>query len=182
MHLNTFASKAATSAVIVGTPVMIYNFLLTVLSQRHFRISANAFHFFPRNNGRGTAQVDLPQVGLASVKSSPGCVLRCDYWVIEAINVFNSAMTLRLYSLLWLMFVFFLQNVPNFLEKVMQLFKLYLTTKCLGQKEFFHVAKGVTCFMEMEQNDCQRLLIAILMHLGLDNTALSVGRVWMLFL
>ena len=75
------------------------------------------------------------------------------------------------------MFVFFLQNVPNFLEKVMQLFKLYLTSKCLGQKEFFHVAKGVTCFMEMEQNDCQRLLIAILMHLGLDNTALSVGRV-----
>ena len=30
MQFNAFASKAAINAVIVGTPVMIYNFLLTV--------------------------------------------------------------------------------------------------------------------------------------------------------
>jgi len=36
-----FCVKTATSAVFVGTPVMIYNFLLTVLSERHFRIFAN---------------------------------------------------------------------------------------------------------------------------------------------
>jgi len=38
---NAFASKAATNTMIVGTPVMIYNFLLTVLSERHFRIFTN---------------------------------------------------------------------------------------------------------------------------------------------
>jgi len=39
---NAFSSKAAaTNAVIVSTPVMIYNFLPTVLSERHFRIFAN---------------------------------------------------------------------------------------------------------------------------------------------
>jgi len=41
VQLKAFASKTATSAVIVGTPVMVYNFLPTVLSERHFRIFAN---------------------------------------------------------------------------------------------------------------------------------------------
>jgi len=33
---------------------MIYNFLLTVLAERHFRLHKliNTFHFLPRNNGR----------------------------------------------------------------------------------------------------------------------------------
>jgi len=71
----------------------------------------------------------------------------------------------------------FLQNVPNLLEKVKQLLKLYLTIKCMAQKEVFYVRVGVTCSMTMEQNVCQTSPIAILMHPGLDNTALSVGRV-----
>ena len=41
LQYNAVASKAATNTVMVGTPVMIYNFLLTVLSERHFRIFAN---------------------------------------------------------------------------------------------------------------------------------------------
>jgi len=48
--------KAATNAVIVGTPVMIANFLLTVLLERHFRIFSNWWTlsiFVPRNSGRG---------------------------------------------------------------------------------------------------------------------------------
>ena len=40
-NFSAFASKAATNAVIVGTPVIIYNFLLAVRSERHFRIFAN---------------------------------------------------------------------------------------------------------------------------------------------
>ena len=40
-QFNAFASKAATNAVIVGTSAMIENFLMTVLSERHFRIFAN---------------------------------------------------------------------------------------------------------------------------------------------
>jgi len=74
VQFNSFVSKAATNAVIVGTPVMIQNFLLTVLSEGHFRILANrfnAFHFFPRNNGRGGLTSGLAY-GLASVKSGPG--------------------------------------------------------------------------------------------------------------
>ena len=43
VQLKAFASKTATSAVIEGTPVMIYNFLLTVLSERDFRTFANWF-------------------------------------------------------------------------------------------------------------------------------------------
>jgi len=76
----------------------------------------------------------------------------------------------------------FLQIVQNLLEKMMQLLKLYLIKKHLGQKEVFHVRMGVICSMRMEQNDCQTSLIAILMHLGLDNTTFSVGRVCMLIL
>jgi len=71
----------------------------------------------------------------------------------------------------------FLQNVPNLLEKVMQLLKFNLTIKCMAQKEVFYVRVGATCSMAMEQNVCQTPSIAILMHPGLDNTALSVGRV-----
>jgi len=41
VQFNAVASKAATHAVIADTPVMIYNFLLTVLSERNFRIFAN---------------------------------------------------------------------------------------------------------------------------------------------
>jgi len=50
--LNAFASKAATSAVIVGTLVMIWDFLLIVLLERqhrYLRLSANwltLFHYF----------------------------------------------------------------------------------------------------------------------------------------
>jgi len=40
-QFRAFASKAATNAVIVGTPVMIQNVSLTVLSKHHFRIFAN---------------------------------------------------------------------------------------------------------------------------------------------
>jgi len=61
VQLKAFASKTATSAVIVGTPAMIYNYLLTVLSERHFRIFANlidAFHFFLATMGEGASQVD----------------------------------------------------------------------------------------------------------------------------
>ena len=41
VSLNAFVLKAATNAVIVGIPVTIWNFLLTMLSERHFRIFAN---------------------------------------------------------------------------------------------------------------------------------------------
>ena len=41
VQFNAFASKASTSAEIAGTPVMILNFLLTVLSELHFRIFAD---------------------------------------------------------------------------------------------------------------------------------------------
>jgi len=41
VQLNAFASKAVTNAVTVGPSVMIYNFLLTLLSEDHFRIFAN---------------------------------------------------------------------------------------------------------------------------------------------
>jgi len=41
VQFNAFASKAATNAVIVGTSVMIENFLMTVLSERNFPIFAN---------------------------------------------------------------------------------------------------------------------------------------------
>jgi len=71
----------------------------------------------------------------------------------------------------------FLQIVPNLLEQGIQLLKLYLTIKCMAQKEDFYVRVGVTYSMTMEQNVCQTSPIAILMHPGLDNTALSVGRV-----
>jgi len=37
----TFASKAATNAVTVGTSAMIENFLMTVLSEYNFPIFAN---------------------------------------------------------------------------------------------------------------------------------------------
>jgi len=39
--IERFGSKAATNAVSVGTSVMIENFLMTVLSERHFRSFAN---------------------------------------------------------------------------------------------------------------------------------------------
>ena len=39
--INAFASKAATNTVIVGTPAMIENFLMTVLSEHKFPIFAN---------------------------------------------------------------------------------------------------------------------------------------------
>jgi len=41
VQFNAFASKAATNAVIVGTSVIIENFLMTVLSERNFPIFAN---------------------------------------------------------------------------------------------------------------------------------------------
>jgi len=41
MQFNAFASKAATNAVIVDTPVMIENFLMTILSEHNFPIFVN---------------------------------------------------------------------------------------------------------------------------------------------
>jgi len=61
VQFNAFASKAATQAVIVGTSVMIWNFLLTVLSERHSRIFANSLTlsiFFLTKMGEGASQVD----------------------------------------------------------------------------------------------------------------------------
>ena len=41
LHFNAFETKAATNAVILGTLVMIENFLMTVLSKSYFPIFAN---------------------------------------------------------------------------------------------------------------------------------------------
>jgi len=41
VQFDAFASKAATNAVIVGTPAMIESYLMTVLSERNFPIFAN---------------------------------------------------------------------------------------------------------------------------------------------
>ena len=74
VSLNAFASKAATNAVSVGTSVMIENFLMTVLSERHFRSFANwlPLSIFPRNSVWGVLTSGLAK-GLASVKSGPTC-------------------------------------------------------------------------------------------------------------
>jgi len=45
VQVNDFASKAATSAVIVGHSSNYSEFLLTVHSERHFRIIANWLTF-----------------------------------------------------------------------------------------------------------------------------------------
>jgi len=61
VQFNAFASKAATNAVIVGTPVMI----LECFTDRTFRASISdfrklidAFHFFLATMGEGSSQVD----------------------------------------------------------------------------------------------------------------------------
>jgi len=41
VQFNAFASKAAKNTVVMGTSVMIENFLMTVLSERYFPIFAN---------------------------------------------------------------------------------------------------------------------------------------------
>jgi len=71
--MNAFASKAATNAVIASTPVMIYDFFDDCTFRSSFSDFwklINAFHFIPRNNGRGGLASGLAW-GLASVKSGP---------------------------------------------------------------------------------------------------------------
>jgi len=96
LSLNVFASKAATSAVILGTLVTIKNFLLTIhvafrasissLSSLHKLIKA--LPVFPRNSGRESLTNGLLAQRLTLAKSGPDYRLYLVWanWEKEVIN------------------------------------------------------------------------------------------------